>query len=81
MTDHSTTMTFFRSKRMAQEPQQPTQQDRDKYIELTETRKHLDAMNVAAPLPSQTFLNTVASAAPVGQAVVPAVQPPDDYDG
>jgi hypothetical protein len=76
---------------MAEDRRQPDRGDRDGHVEASEIRRHLDVMNVAAPIPSQTPSTVAPSqpstvapgAATAPQATVPkkTPPPPPDYDG
>lgn len=77
---------------MAEDRRRPDHAARDDgHVKASEIRRHLDVMNIAAPIPSQTP-STVAPGQPStvapGAATAPQVTvpkktppPPPDYDG
>jgi len=67
---------------MAEDRRQPGHGDRDGHVEASEIRRHLDVMNVAAPIPSDTPSAPAPSAAADPQLSIPKeAPPPADYDG
>jgi hypothetical protein len=67
---------------MAEDRRLTEQRDRDGHVEASEVRRHLDVMNVAAPIPSQTSSTVAPDPGIASQVSGPNdAPPPADYDG
>jgi hypothetical protein len=67
---------------MAEDRRVEERRDRNSRVEAGETRRHLDLMSLAAPVPSQTPSAAVPEQGTSSEDLAPNnPPPPPDYDG
>jgi hypothetical protein len=67
---------------MAEDRQVTERRDRLDRVEASEARRHLDVMNLAAPIPSDTpYTATPEQGTDAQGAIANNTPPPPDYDG